>query len=172
MIFKRALLGIFLISSIFSSLDYQCDGCNIFGRKPVCGMNGVTYLNRCYAVCNDVRINTRGQCNNCKCTQYYEPVCGNDGLTYGNPCEASCNGASVQHAGRCNLMKCKCENQASDAVCGMNGQTYRNECEAQCSGQNVDYFGVCGSCQGGNCRNEIYSGHHSHPAGYSHYGFA
>ena len=171
MFLKRALTGIILITSIMSAIDLRCDGCNLFGRKPVCGMDGNTYLNRCYAMCNDIRVGMRGQCRNCKCNQYYEPICASNGQTYANPCEARCNGASVQHAGRCDVKNCNCENRGSDPVCAMNGKTFRNECEAQCQGENVDYFGVCGSCKGGNCRNEVYGGYHDHPSGVQHYGY-
>ena len=171
MFLKRALLSLILISSIFSAMDFRCDGCNFFGRRPVCAMDGNTYLNRCYAMCNDVRINHRGQCANCKCTQTYDPICATDGNTYANPCEARCNGSEISHAGRCVVRNCDCRNSTSEPVCGMNNRTYRNECEASCEGENVDYFRACGNCQGGNCRGEVYGGYHSHPSGVKHFGY-
>lgn len=172
MFLKRALLSLILCQSIFGALDLLCDGCNLFRRKPMCGMDGNTYVNRCYTQCNDMKVRHRGQCTSCKCSQYYDPVCASDGQTYSNPCEARCNNASVSHGGRCVNSNCTCVDQERDTVCGTNNRTYANKCEARCAGQNVDYHGACGSCNGGSCRGEVAGGYHSHPnLGYLHYGY-
>lgn len=74
---------------------------------PVCGVDGVTYGNRCFA--GKVGILRDGACRakdigaDCqiKCLAY-DPVCGIDGETYTcGEAEANCYGVSVQYRGKC-----------------------------------------------------------------------
>ncbi|CAN5168361.1 hypothetical protein BH09PSE2_BH09PSE2_11430 [soil metagenome] len=86
--------------------------------QPVCGVNGVTYANRCIAGSRGVAVAHDGQCGVVPprpvpprprpyprppqvCTDIYQPVCGRDGRTYPNACVAHANGARVRHAGEC-----------------------------------------------------------------------
>ncbi len=60
---------------------------------PVCGIDGVTYGNKCSA--DEVEIAYIGECSADNayaepklCTKEYMPVCGADNVTYSNKCEA------------------------------------------------------------------------------------
>ena len=60
-------------------------------HRPVCGEDGKTYTNKCFAMLACQQRWTLGAC--CKapdtiCTEDYTPVCGEDGMTYGNQCKA------------------------------------------------------------------------------------
>ena len=70
-----------------------------FEFEPVCGENGVTYSNECFAACDNVRKYSKGKCP-CVCTRG-NPVCGVDGDTYSNKCVASCENVVLACEGRC-----------------------------------------------------------------------
>jgi len=79
---------------------------------PVCGSNGVTYLNSCYAEADGIFVYTPGVCfsdcinpdemfSNANCGTVYDPVCGCNGVTYINECFAEAAGVSTWTAGKC-----------------------------------------------------------------------
>lgn len=79
---------------------------------PVCGSNGITYLNSCYAEAAGVYDYTPGVCNpgcvdpaqidpDAICTAIYQPVCGCNGITYPNACVAESNGVVAYTQGPC-----------------------------------------------------------------------
>jgi hypothetical protein len=79
---------------------------------PVCGANGVTYLNSCYAESAGVFDYTDGVCfGDCidptlinpdaDCGDNYDPVCGCNGITYINECVAIANGVTSFSSGSC-----------------------------------------------------------------------
>jgi hypothetical protein len=81
--------------------------------EPVCGSNGASYLNACYAQLAGVTQYTYGVCfSSCinpsamnpgqLCPQVYDPVCGCNGKTYGNSCEAQRAGVTSTTPGPCN----------------------------------------------------------------------
>jgi len=65
----------------FCTMDYT----------PVCGVNGITYANKCMADQNKIKYT--GECKNAialkkSCTKIYSPVCGANYETYSNKCMA------------------------------------------------------------------------------------
>ena len=81
-------------------------------EEPVCGCNGVTYMNSCYAEASGITFYTQGSCDDTcidpanmnpdpVCTQEYDPVCGCNGITYPNACTADAAGVVDYSAGPC-----------------------------------------------------------------------
>ncbi len=85
--------------------------------NPVCGSNGLTYLNPCFAEAAGVSDYTPGLCfGGCidaslidpaaDCGANYEPVCGCNGLTYLNACVAEAQGVISYTPGPCATDDC------------------------------------------------------------------
>lgn len=74
---------------------------------PYCGVDGITYGNKCMIDAAKVEIAYQGECQQANetlskpCTKEYMPVCGNDGQTYGNKCMAEAAGAEIVSEGEC-----------------------------------------------------------------------
>jgi len=70
---------------------------------PVCGADGSTYHNTCFAECAGVLLACMGTCPcpGCNCPRTWDPVCGSDDDTHSNPCMAECVNAIIACEGEC-----------------------------------------------------------------------
>ncbi len=78
--------------------------------EPVCGCDGKTYPNDCYARIAGLTSWTKGECPcidpekiapDRACAKVFMPVCGCDGKTYSNACEAEKAGLTSWKDGKC-----------------------------------------------------------------------
>jgi len=98
---------------------------------PVCGCDGRTYSNACYAAMAGVTVDYDGPCVK-MCT-------GNEDCDDNHYCrKESC----ADETGVCELRPQACP-RLWDPVCGCDGKTYANECEAARAGVNVAHKGPC-----------------------------
>jgi len=103
---------------------------------PVCGCDGITYMNSCEAKRAKASIASMGAC-----------------ASTANPtCSPPCNAQQFcgTPAGVCNAQPGTClqKPMASDcdipvATCGCDGVTYSNPCEAQINGASIAGTGLC-----------------------------
>eukprot|EP01068_Selenidium_serpulae_P011495 Selendium_serpulae@DN5674_c0_g2_i1.p1 len=126
--------------------------------QPVCGSDGVTYMNRCLAAaqqrhCDSDLVFEEGRCSAfvpkdaiCApdfrtCPIEFDPVCGSDGNTYSSPCSAvaqkeDCDPGLSFRRGACPGSAPPCEPNFDgcpitfEPVCGSDGMTYPNACTA------------------------------------------
>lgn len=99
---------------------------------PVCGCDGQTYSNVCFAAARLVEVAHEGTCatsclNNSNCAE--DEFCQFD--------FAACGGE-----GTCRRAEETCDGPFSP-VCGCDGRTYQSKCLAQAAGMSVAYNGIC-----------------------------
>jgi hypothetical protein len=96
---------------------------------PVCGCDGKTYDNACYATLSGANIASEGPCacnNNTECIDGWyckSKVCGSKG--------------------QCEAKPTACLEKALKTVCGCDGTSYTSSCKAAFAGVSVDFAGPC-----------------------------
>lgn len=125
--------------------------------NPVCGANGITYMNACRAEYNQIKPVHYGECRQiknsgavqktCDCPTKSNPVCGTNSVTYENQCVATCLNADVEKVGVCNG-PCNCPFYYKP-VCGVDGKNYMSECELNCTCTKKYADGLC--CESSKC---------------------
>lgn len=140
----------FIVKPKNSNNENQQDICTEI-YEPVCGVDGITYTNACFAGLKKVDIAYEGECeveidkldeedDFTICTLDYNPVCGVDGVTYGNECMAG--KTQIAYQGECayendiRVIKCE-EEQGNIKIRSTNKEEYYvcvfedgSECEA------------------------------------------
>jgi hypothetical protein len=101
--------------------------------EPVCGCNGITYANICYAALDRVAVDYDGPCVPPSCQSNVECT----GVGYCAKANNDCDGL-----GQCQPPPLACMPDW-DPVCGCDGVTYDNACYAALDAENVDYSGEC-----------------------------
>ncbi len=113
---------------------------------PVCGCDGNTYDNACFAAAAGVDLAHDGACaqGGKLCGGILGLECSDDSYCHHEP--GTCGDADLQ--GRCELRPQACTDHW-DPVCGCDGNTHGNACEAAASGTSILHKGACDATDAG-----------------------
>lgn len=101
---------------------------------PVCGCNGKTFSNDCWAAMDGVSVKAQGECPKAaKCKTNAQCGAGDFCAKADGKCEDE--GICAKRPQLCPL--------PVDPVCGCNGKTFNNRCEAFRAGVDVKHAGKC-----------------------------
>jgi hypothetical protein len=109
---------------------------------PVCGCDGKTYGNSCFALIAGASIMNQGACGGqegAECGGFAGLACAEGLVCYYET--GTCNVAD--RGGICSVPPRGCR-QYYAPVCGCDGKTYGNSCTARMDGISVDHDGACG----------------------------
>ena len=105
---------------------------------PVCGCDGETYANACFAAAASEPIVHNGPCDDQVCGGLSGQQCGT-----GEYCHYPDGTCLVDdQTGGCEHLPPGCTDNF-DPVCGCDGETYSNACEAAAKSMSVDHLGGC-----------------------------
>ncbi|MFT7622377.1 MAG: hypothetical protein ACI9WU_001550 [Myxococcota bacterium] len=106
--------------------------------EPVCGCDGQTHSNACYANEAGTSVATEGECGTNPTHCGLDADCGS-----GEFCQFSPGGCGeTQELGTCVDKPGACDGNY-DPVCGCSGETWSNECLAQGAGDSILHVGAC-----------------------------